>query len=610
MASSDRQPEGPSIEEFEEKQAELVGKLTEISTSMRQCADIFDSFTRFVGQLSFRSTASEVLAHRQPSGLLSSRGSGSADRSDPPSTTAQVESIGSPSNAQGTEGYRRSIHSYPSGPMLPPAVPTFHAAGLSGVHPSLASMHSSTGHSPYPSQRPSSAASGTGSGGVRETGIPSRRGVGVVPTPSEHHTSSGKHAKRKRHQPTDTEDYGDESEVDTGLEGSPQPEAHEAPSESHQPPRRPLKRSADTMEESLSARVFLPRGRVGVGAARNEDRLPEPATGPSIVVFSSGPGSSKSRALHSRGPVPVSTRNRKEKKPKDPNAPKQPPPAYIVYQNEIRESMRARFPTHSPTELVKEIAATWKTLSNSERQRYKDYANIEKDRWVAELAAYQASISNSEEGQKGSEGTFLATTGVSDSPPGSSPRQSPEPSDAESDPQKARRVTSQQDIPSTSGSYEYRGSVRTSSSFSGPSAAGLSASGESRPGRRTTQEYGGQPQEVPIRMERSLSRHGYTPSHSPRLYGSMSIPPPGGRAYPGHAEPRPSSTRLPSIGSLGFGHSLQPGPRESTPGPIRELSETEGEPASKRQRTKTNTPPEEKEDADSGRPAREGQKTG
>lgn len=30
--------------------------------------------------------------------------------------------------------------------------------------------------------------------------------------------------------------------------------------------------------------------------------------------------------------------------------------------------MRVRFPTHSPTELVKEIAATWKTLTNAERQ--------------------------------------------------------------------------------------------------------------------------------------------------------------------------------------------------------------------------------------------------
>ncbi|KDN50690.1 hypothetical protein RSAG8_01188, partial [Rhizoctonia solani AG-8 WAC10335] len=569
---------------------------------MRQCADIFDSFTRFVRQFSFRQAAPEAPVHHQLSRLAPSRGSGSAERSDPPSSVAHVESIGSPSHAQGAEGHRRSVHLYPPGPMLPPAAPTFHTAGLSGVHPSLVSMYSIAGPSSYPSHRPSSSASGTGSGGAHESGAPSRRVVDAASSASERRASS---IKRKRSRLAEAGEYGDESDVDTGAEGSPQTEAHEVPSETDQAPRRPLKRSAESMDESLSARVFLPRGKVRTETPHTEDRRAEPATGPSIVVFSSGAGSSKTRAIHSRGPAQTSTRNRKEKKPKDPNAPRQPPPAYIVYQNEIRESMRVRFPTHSPTELVKEIAATWKTLPNSERQRYKDYANIEKDRWVAELAAYQASLANPEEGQKGSESTFLATTGVSDSPPGSS-RQSPELSDTESDPHKVRRVVSQQDVPGTSGSYEHRGSVRASSSFPGPSVAGMPPSGENRPGRRAGPEYGGQSQEPPIRLERSLSRHGYTPSPSPGLYGSMSIPPPpGGRAYPGHMEPRTSSTRLPSIGSLGFSHTLQPGPREPSPGPTRELSEAEGEPAPKRQRTKT----EEEEGDGLSRLTHEGQES-
>ncbi|CAE7204444.1 unnamed protein product [Rhizoctonia solani] len=585
MASSDRQPEGPSVEEFEGKQAELVDKLAEISTSMRECADLFDSFTRFVGQFSFRPTAPEAPVHHQLSRLAPSRGSGSGERFDLPSSVAHIESIGSPSPAQGAEGHRRSTHAYPPGPMLPPSAPTFHAAGL--AHPSLASMYSLAGPSSHTSHRPSSSASGTGSGGAHETGTSTRRVVDTPPSVSERHTSSIKHGKRKRPRPVKTGEYGDESDIDTGMEGSPRTEVQEIASETDQAPRRHLKRSAESMDESLGARVFMPRGKAGTETPHAEDRPVGPATGPSIVVFSSGTGSSKTRAIHSRGPGQTSTRSRKEKKPKDPNAPKQPPPAYIVYQNEIRESMRARFPTHSPTELVKEIAATWKTLPNSERQRYKDYATVEKDRWLAELAAYQASLATPEEGQKGSESTFLATTGVSDSPPGSSP-QSPEVSDVESDPHKVRRVVSQQDVPTTSDSYERHGSVRTSSSFPGPSATGMPSSDENRPRRRTGPEYGGQSQELPIRMESSLSRHGYTPSPSPGLYGSMPIPPPpGGRAYPGHVE-RTSSTRLPSIGSLGFSHShtLQPGPREPSPGPTRELSETEGEPAPKRQRTK------------------------
>ncbi|CAE6456885.1 unnamed protein product [Rhizoctonia solani] len=604
MASSDPQLEGLSVEEFEGKQAELVDKLTEISTSMRQCADIFDSFTRFVHQFSFRPAAPEAPVHHHAPRPAPSRGSGSAERSDPPSNAAHVERTGSPSHTRGTEGHRRSAPSYPSGPMLPPVVPTFHAAGLSGAHSSLASMHSIAASSSYPSHRPSSSASGTGSGGAHETGAQTRRVVDTS-SASERRASTARHGKRKRHQPTGVGEYDDESEIDTGAEESPRIEAHEVVSETDQVPRRSLKRSAESMDQSLSARVFLPKGRMGTKMLHTEDRPGEPATGPSIVVFSSGAASSKSRAIHSRGPAQASTRNRKEKKPKDPNAPKQPPPAYIVYQNEIRESMRARFPTHSPTELVKEIAATWKTLPNSERQRYKDYANIEKDRWVAELAAYQATLVGSEEGQKGSEGTFLAMAGVSDSPPGSSPGQSPELSDAESDPHKVRRVVSQQDIPATSASYEHRESVRATSSFPGPSVTGMPPRGESRLGRRSGPEYAGQPQELPIRLERSLSRHGYTPSPSPGLYGSMSLPPPGGRAYPGRMEPHTSSTRLPSIGSLGFSHTLQPGPRESSPGPTREPSETEGEPASKRQRTKT----EEEEDDGLSRLTHEGGET-
>lgn len=304
---------------------------------MRQCADIFDSFTRFVHQFSFRPTSPEVPIYHAPPGLAPSRGSGSAERSDPPLNIAHGESTGSPSHPRGTEGHRRSVSSYPSGPMHPPAAPTFHAAGLSGAHSSLASMHSITAPSSYPSHRPSSSASGTGSGGVHETGARSHRAVDAASSAPERHASTIRHGKRKRPQPTEVGEYDDESEIDTGAEESPRTEAHEVPSETDRAPRRSLKRSAESMDRNLSARVFLPRGQVRTEILHAEDRPVGPATGPSIVVFSSGAGSSKTRAIHPRGATQLSTRNRKEKKPKDPNAPKQPPPAYIVYQNEIRE---------------------------------------------------------------------------------------------------------------------------------------------------------------------------------------------------------------------------------------------------------------------------------
>ncbi|KAH7336959.1 hypothetical protein B0J17DRAFT_629580 [Rhizoctonia solani] len=59
----------------------------------------------------------------------------------------------------------------------------------------------------------------------------------------------------------------------------------------------------------------------------------------------------------------VSSSKLNPKRKKDPSQPKQPPPAYIMYQNEVRHRMRTRFLGLPPKELVKEISVTWKELS-------------------------------------------------------------------------------------------------------------------------------------------------------------------------------------------------------------------------------------------------------
>lgn len=353
---------------------------------MRQCADIFDSFTRIVRQFSIRPITHEATGHRQPSGPALSRGSGSAppERSDLRPSSEHIESVGSPSFALGIEGYRRPSQPH-TGSMLPPAVPTYHGTGLLALSSSSTSTHAVPGPS-YSLRRPSSSASGTGSGGLHEVGSTGHHVVEAIS--SERHVSTIKQGKRKRSQPEEVDELGEDSEVDIGMDDSPRAETREGTSETELATRRSTRHPVETPEESLGARVFSPRGYAAAESGRSEDRPVEPTTGPSIVVFSSGAGSSKSRALQSRTLAQTSSgRSRKEKKPRDPNAPKQPPPAYIVYQNEIREvnaliypfwhvvnflvlfqTMRARFPTLSPTELVKEIAATWKTLPNAERQ--------------------------------------------------------------------------------------------------------------------------------------------------------------------------------------------------------------------------------------------------
>ncbi|QRV74812.1 HMG (high mobility group) box protein [Ceratobasidium sp. AG-Ba] len=587
MASGGQQPEAFSMVDFDGKHAELVQKLSEISTSMRQCADIVDSFNQIVRHLSPRHLPFELGPHRHTPGPGIHRPSGypRPERTDAHGTTGSTEAAGPAHATHGAEVFRRPSYPHVGGSMLPPAVPTYQPSGTPHGHSSSSSpMHPMSGPSSYSLQRTGSATSTTGPAGPYETSA-----LGPRTTESEiiasERPSPSKPGKRKRTHQVDPAEHGDDSDDDTGTGASPQ-EIADAPSETDEATRR-SRRPAYGSEGSSEASRKSSRGQTGVEGVRTEDRLAEMPSGPSIVVFASGTGTARPRAPSTRGPGQASSsRARKEKKPRDPNAPKQPAPAYIVYQNEIRETMRARFPGHSPTELVKEIAATWKTLPNSERQRYKDQANVEKDRWVAELAAYQATLSTADESQpaKSSEGAFLPLAGVSDSPPGS-PRQSPRMSDTEGDSHDVRRVASQ-DAPSSSTTYgyAYQAPLRASSSFPGPSSiGGIAGTGSPRPGV----EAG-----YPPRVERPHSRLASSTFGS---YGRASplhipSPPPSRTQLAGlHPDSRGTSTRLPGLDSLGLGHGSSQPTGEPSPRPPREHGEREDEPASKRQRTRVGT---------------------
>ncbi|KAF8604694.1 hypothetical protein BDV93DRAFT_544002, partial [Ceratobasidium sp. AG-I] len=622
MDSGNQQPGGFSMADFDGKQSELVQKLSEISTSMRQCAEIVDSFSRVVRQLSFRPAAPETAMPRQHPTPGPSRAFGysRSERPDPTSTT-QAEAPGPGSSTQSQELYRRSSHPYVGGSMHPPAVPPYHSPTYPiGPGSSSSPMHAMPGPPTYPLYRPGSATSGLGSAGAHETVAQRQHGMESVLSSSERQTSSTKSGKRKRLERADLVDFGDDSDPDTPMESSPK---QEPTSELDEPLYQPGKHVTHSSEGDVSIRGVSSRGApIPIEGSRSGGEPVEHLGGPSIVVFSSGAGSSRPRTTQSRGKAQTpSMRAKREKKPRDPNAPKQPPPAYIVYQNEMRESMRARFPTHSPTELVKEIAATWKTLTNAERQRYKDYANVEKDRWITELAAYQATLPGSEETApaKSSEGSFLASAAVSDSPPASSPRQSPRLSDTEADTQGLRRVASQ-DTPSGSAPYEYhfQAPLRGASSFpgAGVGSAGVGTSsprvgGEAGPSRVEPSSQGpGPPYGRPPAQEHARARPAFASSSMAPFGHITQMPPPS--ASRSHfagplLDPRPSSNRLPSFDSLGLGQSLKPKTREQSPAPPREHAEEDREPAPKRQRTQTNPPSEdEAEEEDSSRPTYEG----
>ena len=58
---------------------------------------------------------------------------------------------------------------------------------------------------------------------------------------------------------------------------------------------------------------------------------------------------------------------KKARKPKDPNAPKRPASSYLLFQNEVRQELKAKNPTLPNNELLGLIAKMWKDMPKSER---------------------------------------------------------------------------------------------------------------------------------------------------------------------------------------------------------------------------------------------------
>jgi len=83
---------------------------------------------------------------------------------------------------------------------------------------------------------------------------------------------------------------------------------------------------------------------------------------------------------------------RKFKKPqiKDPNAPKRPNTAYILFSNEIRGDTKAANPHANQKEIVTLIGQKWKALSREEKKVYEDRYFADKERYDEELRAYRA----------------------------------------------------------------------------------------------------------------------------------------------------------------------------------------------------------------------------
>lgn len=91
------------------------------------------------------------------------------------------------------------------------------------------------------------------------------------------------------------------------------------------------------------------------------------------------------------GAASISPPSAQKRRKKDPSAPKAPLNGYLVYFNEERSEMRQKNPNIGFGELTKIIAAKWKELPTDEKQKYINEAELDKERYIKEMADYKKS---------------------------------------------------------------------------------------------------------------------------------------------------------------------------------------------------------------------------
>ena len=82
----------------------------------------------------------------------------------------------------------------------------------------------------------------------------------------------------------------------------------------------------------------------------------------------------------------------KQKKNKDPNAPKHPKTGYIFFQSDMRPKIKNEFPNISFGEVGKVLGQMWRNLSPEEKKKYNVMAMEDRSRYHSELTSYWAKL--------------------------------------------------------------------------------------------------------------------------------------------------------------------------------------------------------------------------
>ncbi|KAL5488366.1 hypothetical protein ACEPAI_6474 [Sanghuangporus weigelae] len=121
-----------------------------------------------------------------------------------------------------------------------------------------------------------------------------------------------------------------------------------------------------------------------------------------------------------------------EKKERDPNMPKRPPSAYLLFQNEVREEMKKLYPDLPYIEVLNKISERWSNMNDEQKKMYIDATNKMRAKFGVDKAAYDASVLSGTNAAPGSAPTPAApaATALVVPPPASVPVARPIPAAA------------------------------------------------------------------------------------------------------------------------------------------------------------------------------------
>jgi len=79
----------------------------------------------------------------------------------------------------------------------------------------------------------------------------------------------------------------------------------------------------------------------------------------------------------------------RKKKKKDPNEPKKPQTAYLIFGNKERSNIKAEHPEMKQSEIMKQIGIRWNTLDPANKKPFIEMASADKERYERERSAYE-----------------------------------------------------------------------------------------------------------------------------------------------------------------------------------------------------------------------------